>query len=147
MELRPFIAADLRTLYEIDQACFPPGISYSHEELVKFIAQPNSKTWVAVEHDRIIGFLVAERQPRRVGHIITIDVLEAWRRRGVGKALMGAAEDWAGRQGLLKVYLETAEDNVTAQRFYESRGYRKVDVVEHYYSNGSAAWVMAKRIA
>ena len=114
---------------------------------MKFIAQPNSKTWVAVEDGRIIGFLVAERQPRRVAHIITIDVLEAWRRRGVGKALMGAAEDWAGRQGLHKLYLETAEDNVTAQRFYESRGYRKVDVVEHYYSNGSAAWVMAKRIA
>jgi ribosomal-protein-alanine N-acetyltransferase len=81
-----------------------------------------------------------------VGHIVTIDVLEGWRRRRVGSLLMDAAEHWAGEQKLLFVYLETAENNTAAQRFFAARGYRKVNSVENYYSDGAAAWVMMKRV-
>lgn len=146
MELRSFRPTDLQTLYKIDQSCFPPGVSYSLEELEAFVGQPNARTWVAVEGENIVGFLVADRQPRRVGHIITIDVPDAWRRRGVGRTLMGAAEDWARRQQLRMIYLETAEDNLPARRFYEVLGYKKVRKIEYYYRNGTAAWVMMKRL-
>lgn len=44
------------------------------------------------------------------------------------------------------IYLETAEDNLIAQRFYQARGYAKVQRVEGYYANGQAAWVMAKTL-
>jgi len=144
MELRPFRTADFQTLFDIDRACFPPGVSYSWEELARFITHRASKTWVAQEGDAIIGFLVANREPGQVGHIVTIDVVEQWRRRGVGRALMDAAEDWAERQSLKLVYLETAEDNLAAQAFYEARGYAKVEKLERYYANGTAAWLMVK---
>jgi len=111
---------------------------------VRFITHRTSKTWVAQEGDAIIGFLVANREPGQVGHIVTIDVVEQWRRRGVGRALMDAAEDWAERQSLKLVYLETAEDNLAAQAFYEARGYAKVEKLERYYANGTAAWLMVK---
>ena len=67
-----------------------------------------------------------------------------WRRRGVGSALMDAAEDWAERQDLRLIYLETAEENAPAQAFYAGRGYEKVRMIERYYSNGASAWVMVK---
>ncbi len=146
MELRSFRLSDLETLCEIDQECFPAGVSYSRKELAAFIDQPNSKTWVAIEGESIVGFLVADRQPKRVGHITTIDVVEGWRRQGVGKALIEAAEDWARRQGLRLIYLEMAEDNLTAQQFYRARGYEQAEKIEHYYSNGAAAWVMVKQL-
>lgn len=144
MQLRPFSPSDLQTLYEIDRACFPPGVSYSREELARFVSRRNSKTWVAQAGDEIVGFLIADRQPHRAGHISTIDVVEGWRRRGVGGALMNAAEDWAQRQNLRLIYLETAEDNTAAQRFYRERGYAKYEKRERYYANGTAAWVMVK---
>jgi ribosomal-protein-alanine N-acetyltransferase len=75
---------------------------------------------------------------------VTIDVVGRWRRRKVGSMLMDAAEQWARELKLLFVYLETAENNTAAQRFYDARGYRKVDRVEHYYSDGTSAWVMLK---
>jgi ribosomal protein S18 acetylase RimI-like enzyme len=146
MQLRPFRAADLETLLEIDQACFSEGVSYSREEFESFIARPTCRTWVAVESDTVVGFLVADRQANRAGHIITVDVVEAWRRRGVGKRLMDAAEDWAKRLGLRLMGLETAEDNYAAQRFYEGRGYEKVKKIDHYYANGAAAWAMVKKL-
>ena len=146
MIVRQFQPADLATLCEIDQRCFSPGIAYAPEELASFVAHRSSMTWVAEASGEIVGFVVASRQSGRVGHIITIDVVEAWRRRGVGAALMDAAEGWAQKGKLELMYLETAEDNLAAQDFYEGRGYRKVDKVNRYYSNNLAAWVMVKRL-
>jgi [ribosomal protein S18]-alanine N-acetyltransferase len=146
MRIRDFQPADLPTLSKIDQECFPPGISYSREELAAFIAHRSARTWVAEDQGSIVGFVVASREPVRVGHIITIDVLEGSRRQGTGTGLMKVAEDWARKAGLQLIYLETAEDNVAAHSFYEARGYRKMDRVERYYNNGQAAWVMVKHL-
>ena len=147
MRLRPFRPDDLPTLYEIDQACFVPGISYTPEELRAFIGHRNSQTWVAEEAGEIAGFLVAQREPSKILHIVTIDVPKAWRRRGVGSLLMDAAEAWARHHDLRMVGLETAQDNLAAQKFYEARGYRMVDEIKRYYADGTTAWVMVKELA
>ena len=94
----------------------------------------------------MVGFVVAERQLRQVGHIITIDVIKSWRRRGVGARLLDAVEDWVRQQGLRLVYLETAEDNVPAQRFYQERGYEQIETLKDYYARGLDAWLMAKQL-
>jgi ribosomal-protein-alanine N-acetyltransferase len=143
---RLFRLDDLEILYRIDQACFPPGVSYSRQELAAFIAHRNSRTWVAASGGQIIGFLVAGRTQQRVGHVVTIDVAEPWRRRRVGTLLMDAVEEWAQQQRLRFVYLETAEDNLSAQAFYEKRGYIKLKRIARYYGNGAAAWVMVKAL-
>lgn len=146
MLLRDFQPADLETLHRIDQGCFPPGVSYSAEELKAFISHRNSKTWVAEDDREIIGFLIGQKMRDGTMHVITIDVAEGWRRRGVGAALMDAAEEWGRARGLTLVSLETAEDNHPAQAFYKKRGYLKLGRVEDYYANGAAAWVMGKRL-
>jgi ribosomal-protein-alanine N-acetyltransferase len=144
MRLRSFRPEDLPMLYEIDQACFAPGVSYSQGEMARFTGHRFSRTWVAEEAGEIVGFLIAKREPRKILHIVTIDVIEAWRRRGVGSILMDAAEQWARDEEFGLIGLETAQDNHAAQRFYAARGYRKVDKVEHYYGDGTAAWIMVK---
>lgn len=147
MQLRPFRPSDLQTLYEIDQACFAPGISYSKRELEGFIRHRESMTWVAEEGKEAVGFLIANRHPTiLLGRVITLDVVEAWRRRGVGNALMDAAEEWARRREFISLSLETAENNLTAQAFYERRGYVKYDKLDHYYPDGTAAFTMIKRL-
>ena len=146
LSLRPFHLADLNTLTAIDQDCFPPGISYTRAELAGFIGQRNAKTWVAEARGEIVGFVVAERKLRQVAHIITIDVIKAWRRRGVGAKLMAKVEKWAWQQGLRMVYLETAEDNLPAQQFYQERGYKQIETLRDYYAGGLDAWLMAKEL-
>ncbi len=145
MHLRSFRPADLQSLYEIDQACFPPGISYSRDEIARFIAKQGSRTWVAEAEDEIVGFLTADRHPTMLlGHVITVDVVEGWRRRGVGTALMDAAEEWARQEGFVAISLETGENNLAAQAFYEARGYSRYEKLERYYANGEGAWIMVK---
>ncbi len=146
MDLRPFRAGDLEKLYQIDQACFPPEVSYSREELRDFTGHHRSKTWVAEESGEVAGFLIAIHESSSIGHIITIDVVRRWRRRGTGTLMMDAAEKWARREGMQALYLETAEDNTAAQRFYEGRNYRRIEKIENYYADGAAAWVMVKSL-
>lgn len=146
MRIRNFRPSDLQTLYHIDQACFPPGIAYPKHELTQFVTMHGARTWVAESNGDTIGFLIACLESRTAVHIVTIDVVALARRKGAGRALMDAAENWARTQKAQVIYLETAEDNAVAQQFYEFRGYFRVEKVDGYYSNGQAAWVMAKRL-
>ena len=144
MMLRAYRPADLPILYEIDQACFPAGVSYFKDELAAFIAHRNSRTWVAEADGEIVGFLVANGARARGVHIITIDVVAAWRRRQVGSALMDAADAWARARRSASVSLEVAEDNLAAQRFYAQRGYQRVGRAENYYANGQSALLLRR---
>lgn len=144
--IRDYRSSDLDTLVAIDQACFIPRIAYTRDELAGFISQRNARTWVAETEEEIVGFVVCERPAKQTAHIITIDVVEAWRRRGVGAQLMNAVEVWAYAQNLRVIYLETAENNVTAQRFYQKRGYVRIEKLKDYYAGGLDAWLMAKRL-
>jgi ribosomal protein S18 acetylase RimI-like enzyme len=59
-------------------------------------------------------------------------VLETARGSGVAAALMEEAERLARQAGAVSLTLETAHDNVVAQRLYERQGYRVDDAYLHY---------------
>jgi GNAT superfamily N-acetyltransferase len=58
--------------------------------------------------------------------LVSLDALE--RRRGIGSALLTAAEDWARERGCTRLWLITTNDNLDAIRFYQRRGWRLVAV-------------------
>ncbi|HEV2730667.1 MAG TPA: N-acetyltransferase, partial [Terriglobales bacterium] len=91
-----------------------------------------------------IGFVVAEATRRGPGHIITIDVLPAVRRFGIGSKLLAAVEERLQNAGVTRVFLETAVDNQAALSFYKRHDYFLVKTVPRYYSNGLDAFVLEK---
>jgi len=144
--IRDFTPEDFETLWQVDQQCFPPGISYSQQELKGYMRRKGSFTLVAVgPHEAIAGFIVASGGP--TGHIITIDVIAAARRSGVGSLLLQAAEERLEVAGSRAVGLETAVDNLAALSFYKRHGYSVVRTWPRYYSNGVDALVMRKELA
>lgn len=147
--LRDAKAGDLEELWRIDQKCFPAGIAYSRSELKYFMRRRGSFTLVAkndadAEHE-IMGFLVAHSGVK--GHIITIDVVEAGRRTGVGSQMLQAAEERLRRSGARAVTLETAVDNLAALAFYKRHGYEVVRTIPGYYCNGVDALSLIKQWA
>lgn len=50
-------------------------------------------------------------------------VAAEFRRRGVARALLAAAEEWAGAQGIRALMVETQNVNVPACRFYARHGF------------------------
>lgn len=144
--IRHYRPSDFDPLLKIDGQCFEPEIAYSREELASFIEHPDSQTWVADRNGEVVGFLVATRVQARRLHIVTLDVVERWRRRGVGRALMLATADLARHEQRSVISLETAEDNIPAQAFYHGLGFRKTRRISSYYSDGTAAWLMLKNL-
>jgi len=155
--IREFQPADFDTLWRLDQTCFPAGISYSRAELKIYIRRRGAFTLIAESPapagaiadsaaSPIAGFIIAEASPRAVGHIITIDVVAAARRSGVGSLLLTAAEDRLRSANCRSVDLETAVDNISALSFYKRHGYSVVRVFPRYYSNGVDALVLTKTL-
>lgn len=168
--VRQFQPEDFDVLWRIDQDCFPPEISYSRQELGLYLRRARAFTLVATEAEAlegskrrsqsakpgkraptpgsasspIAGFIVAEAGLRRSGHIITIDVVVAARRSGVGSLLLNGAEDRLRAAGCHNVALETAVDNISALSFYKRHGYSVIRTFPRYYSNGVDALVLEK---
>ena len=134
---------DFETLWRVDQDCFPPGISYSRQELRVYMRRRGAFTIVAEDSEgAIAGFIVAHGGP--TGHVITIDVLPAARRSGLGSLMLRAAEEQLRTAGSLAVGLEAAVDNVSALSFYKRHGYSVIKTWPRYYSNGVDALVLKK---
>src|ERR1700756_5349996 len=89
--LRSYEPHDFSALHRLDQACFPAGISYSKTTLRYFLTLPSADCTIAMEANKIAGFILSEENPP-LAHIITLDVAEAFRRHGVGTALLTESE-------------------------------------------------------
>ena len=144
MEIRNYKNADFKRLYEIDHAAFPKGIAYSHLELQFYIRSRKSRTLIAEADDEIVGFVIGTSEPRRLGHIITIDVIPHRQRQRIGSRLLDEIERWLWDQGIEAIYLETPVDDSGAQAFYEKHGYFVLDRIEDYYNDSLDALVMMK---
>ena len=154
--IRPYRAADFDRLWQIDQACFPPGIAYSQMELSGFITRRNAITLVAglpaENHDRsrgsdaIVAFAVSHPY-RKSGRILTLDVLPEARRSGLGSKLLLESEARLRARGCAEVYLETAVDNEAALKLYHTMGYRILRTLPRYYhAHGLDAFLMGKEL-
>ena len=143
--LRTYQPADFETLYKIDQVCYPPGIAYTRRMLRWFLALPGAECLVSEASGEMTGFVLAQLEGA-TAHLITIDVLEARRRCGVGSALLDAMENLLARRGVRQIDLETATDNHAAIAFWRKRGYRTEAVLRNYYPGKLDAFAMSKTL-
>jgi ribosomal protein S18 acetylase RimI-like enzyme len=141
--LRLFSPSDFDALYTLDRECYPSGIAYSKRELRWYLAQPGAICFVVEANGAIAGFILADSEPP-LGHIITIDVAEAHRRRGVGTLLLNAAERALVECGVRTVEIETATNNEAGIQFWYGHKYHALGVVPGYYLGRIDAIVMSK---
>ena len=153
--LRSCQAQDFETLYEIDQACYEPAIAYSRRELRNYLRFPGADCVVAEAESaakdksksrklEIAGFCVTAHEDDW-GYIITIDVLEAYRRHGLGSQVLAEAERRLAANGVCEIALDTAVNNGAAIAFWQKHGYRILGTRKGYYPGGIDAYSMAKK--
>ncbi|MGC2209957.1 MAG: N-acetyltransferase [Candidatus Korobacteraceae bacterium] len=103
-------------------------------------AQPNSP------RRPIAGFVTFHFQKQGYGHIITIDVHPDARRHNLGTLLMNAACERLRKLTAFMVVLEVAVNNHSALAFYDKLGFKRVKVLERYYSRDVDAIFMTMRL-
>ena len=94
----------------------------------------------------IAGFVTFHFQRQGYGHIITIDVHPDARRHHLGSLLMEAASERLRKMTAFMVVLEVATNNHAALAFYDKLGFKRVKVLERYYSRDVDAIFMTKRL-
>jgi ribosomal protein S18 acetylase RimI-like enzyme len=107
----------------------PPPSRAAIEELLR----DGQGAWFLAEQDgQIVGYVTVHLPPAPDesflvpevrAHVEGLGVLAAWRRRGIGRQLMEAAQQWAGERGARRVTLNIWSFNDEALRLYESLGY------------------------
>jgi ribosomal protein S18 acetylase RimI-like enzyme len=106
--------------------------------------------WVAEDGDKIRGFATVEYEfwHQRL-NLWFLYIAPAWRRRGVGRALLAEVEAHGRRAGATHVWLETSNVNVPGVRAYERLGYALCGADRLYYGAympGETAVYLAKTL-
>jgi [ribosomal protein S18]-alanine N-acetyltransferase len=141
--LRPYQQDDFEALHQLDQSCFPPGIVYSRMTLDYFLTLPSALCDLAVEGQRIVGFILSEQNSPQA-HVITLDVASEHRRQGIGSTLLVEHERNLALHHQRSVRIETAIENAVAVAFWQRHGYRIEAVLKRYYLGRLDAYEMRK---
>jgi ribosomal protein S18 acetylase RimI-like enzyme len=162
--LRPYRTEDFETLYRIDHACYAPDVAYSRADMRAYLGFGGSECVVAeIEDDgadvaalpkgdgetpregKIAGFCISAHRGKD-GYIVTMDVLEEYRRRGIATTLLNEIEKRLAEHGVRRVALETATVNHAGVAFWQRHGYRTRGVRKGYYPGGGDAYAMTKTL-
>ena len=88
--------------------------------------------YVAVEKERVVGCGGLQFSGEQ-GDILTVGVDSAYRRKGVGDALLTALITAFEERGGRELFLEVRASNTPARRLYEKRGFVSVSIRKNYY--------------
>ena len=144
MRLRSYTPKDFERVHEIDQQCFERAIAYSRADMRAYLSLPGAECVIAeTEKGEMAGFCLAAHE-QGLGYLITMDVLESYRRHGVATALLREIEGRLAARQVNEMWLETATDNQAAIAFWHKHGYRKQGTRKNYYPGKRDAYTMRK---
>ena len=127
----------LDKLYEIEVQCFNQE-AFTKRQIAYLLADYNTIGLVAKANSDIAGFIISQVEIENdtlYGHIITINVAPAYRRRGIASKMLKETEEILKAKGITECHLEVREDNSAALKLYQNSGYQKISRLEKYYSN------------
>jgi ribosomal protein S18 acetylase RimI-like enzyme len=98
-----------------------------------YLARPDKTIFFACVDGQLAGQIMLRKNWNHYAYIEDIAVDAAFRRLGVGRALMQQAVVWAKSRQLAGVMLETQNNNVAACRLYEGCGFKLAGFDQYLY--------------
>lgn len=106
---------------------------------------------LVLQHDSVMEAFLIARLAADEAEVLTIVTAPPARRRGHGRTLLTALKSVLRARGVVKVFLEVAEDNAPARALYAAAGYVEVGRRRGYYPRPGAepvaALVLENRVA
>ena len=144
LQIRPATIKDFGLLGELERRAakrflgVPEATGMSPEQLEETLSTEELERslsenglWIAEWEGEPVDFLATHQYGDSL-YIREVDVLQKYGRRGIGKALIGRAFEYARRLGLASLFLRTFRDVEWNAPFYEEIGFRAVE--EHDWS-------------
>jgi RimJ/RimL family protein N-acetyltransferase len=115
------------------------GVADERRYLRAIRKHPHAAVFVAEEDGRIVGRLSVARDPHPASfHVADLGlmVVASHRRRGIGRALLQQAVDWAAQSRVRKLELHVFPHNAPAIALYESFGFVREGYRKDHYRRG-----------
>jgi ribosomal-protein-alanine N-acetyltransferase len=142
---RGYRVGDVEAMCALDAACFAEVFRFSQTAMRRFVEAKKAKVVVVEDAGELAGFCVVHMEGA-VGYVVTIDVDERWRRKGVGGELMRRVEAEVREAGGVAMGLHVAVANRVAITFYEREEYERVGREEGFYGEGGDAELYRKEL-
>ena len=127
--IRPYLPADEDAVVDLWGRCgLVVPANNPRADIARKMAADPEKLLVAVDHGGVVGTVMAGYDGHR-GWINYLAVDPPLRRRGIGTALMAAAEEALRRAGCPKINLQVRASNAAVIAFYERMGFATETVV------------------
>jgi len=146
---RPYRREDLGKIVTLDAACFRTPFRFPRAAMQRFAEAENAWAEVAVSGDEVLAFCIAHREQiphETVGYVVTIDVAQQHRRRGLARRLIEDAQLWLRHEGATALLLHVYAENDEAVEFYASLGFRRGAEQPGFYGPGLDALLYWKRL-
>jgi ribosomal protein S18 acetylase RimI-like enzyme len=133
VEIRPYEAADFGGLDTLWREAFPndPPRNRAGVSVPAKLAMKDDLLLVAVDQGRVIGSIMAGYDGHR-GWLYSVAVRQDAKRRGIGTALVEAAEAALRGLGCCKINLQVRSSNAAVIAFYKKLGF----AIEEHISMG-----------
>ena len=123
----------LEQLFAIEQD-FVPDPEKQQRGLALLLDSTKSRIFVAEQAGRIVGMLtvqllISTAEGGTAGLVEDVVVDEAYRDRGIGKALLQHLEAWAIQTGTTRLQLLADRNNHSALGFYEKQGWSATGLI------------------
>ena len=134
--IRAATNADLAAIHRLENVAFSDP--YPRRLLARLLKEcPDSFFVAESESGAVVGYCVASAEGE-IAHLISIAVLPGHRRYGIGSALLRKLI--ASMSAAVKeMVLEVKVGNTEAIKLYEELSFKRIETIEHYYSDGAAA--------
>ena len=144
--IRPARLSDHEALARMRATLWPQSSVERHDQEVSALLDGTAALtmplviFVAEAREGPIGFLEVDLRShvdgcnpgKPSGYLEGWYVEETYRRQGVGKKLVEAAEEWARGHGCVEIGSDALIDNVISQRAHKALGYEVVDRCVNY---------------
>lgn len=110
----------------------PEGPARARDYILGLIADPDTFLSVAELDGKVVGIINAGlsrtpnlpvKNPYTFCLVRGIVVDSSFRRRGIGTALLSAAEQWSRKRGAVELQLNVYETNAPGRAFFARRGF------------------------
>jgi ribosomal-protein-alanine N-acetyltransferase len=127
LTIRPAESLDQPVLALLHAACFtaPWDQLWTQQSFADVLAMPGAGALIAAIDSEPVGFALA-RIAADEAELLLIGTRPEYRRSGRGRALLDHMLSALARGGAGQVFLEVAEPNIAALRFYRGLGFREV---------------------
>ncbi len=144
VQIRWMIRRDMPEVLKIERESFE--FKWTEEDFLACLRQRNCIGMVAEHDNHVVGFMIYELHKTKL-HILNFAVAPAFRRLAVGSQMIEKLINKLSQQRRQEIVLEVRETNLQAQLFYQTQGFRAVNVLRsHYADSAEDAYVMHYRL-